>query len=127
MLRLLALAGFVTVGAAVAVEAPVRECSYLEPGNRFLEEDFPGARFSTITKTEKTTIRIKDERDKLVDKFEVKTGESFEFKTEYNDEPTEYKIIAENSDIESEKIFKIKEKQDIKIQIINKTLKGIFF
>jgi len=69
-----------------------------------------------------TTIRIKNQKDKLIDKFEIQTGENFEFQTKYNDEPMEYKIIAKNSDVESEKNFQIKEKQDIKIQIINKTL-----
>jgi hypothetical protein len=68
------------------------------------------------------TIKIKNHEDKLLEKFDIKTDEGFEFPTAYNEPPENYKIIATSSDLESEITFKIKEKQDLDIKVINKTL-----
>lgn len=69
-----------------------------------------------------TEIKIKNSKDKLLDKFDVTTDEEFEFKTVYNQEPGTYLIIAKSQGIENQARFNIIEKKDIKIKIVNNTL-----
>lgn len=68
------------------------------------------------------TIKIKNHKDNLLEKLEIATDEGFEFPTTYNEPPENYKIIATSLDLESEITFKIKEKKEIDIKIVNKTL-----
>ena len=67
-------------------------------------------------------IEIKDNKNKLLDKFEVKTDEEFVFATKYNQEPGTYMILAKTLNLENTARFSIIEKKDIKLQIVNDTL-----
>jgi len=69
-----------------------------------------------------STITVKDSNDKIREKIQVPTGEFFEFPIAFNEFPAEFTILASAGDLTSETIFNIQEKEDIKIQLINRTL-----
>lgn len=69
-----------------------------------------------------TTIKVNTDKGKLLEKLDTATGQSVEFPIAYNEPPAIFKVTASSSGLESESSFKIKEKQDIGIQIINGTL-----
>ncbi len=68
------------------------------------------------------TINIKNQKDKLLEKISINTGETFEIPTNYNENPGEFKILVESIGIDAESSFIIKEKEDIQLNIIEKTL-----
>jgi hypothetical protein len=68
------------------------------------------------------TIKIKDSKDKLKDKIDTTTNETFEFPVLYNEAPQQYKISATSLGLDSETTFNIKEKSNIQVQIVNRTL-----
>ena len=67
-------------------------------------------------------ITIKDERDKILEQSEKPTDEFLEFPIAYNEPPEEWTIFAVSSKITSEITFEIKEKEDVEIQLINRTV-----
>jgi len=69
-----------------------------------------------------SSIKIRNNKDKLLENLEVPTDEFFEYKISSSEPPVEFKLLAENSGLSSESVFKIKEKEDIKIKISNQTL-----
>jgi len=69
-----------------------------------------------------TKITIKNSENKLKEKIEIATEESFEFPTSYKEEPEEYTITAESEGIQNQANFNIKEKSEIQAQIIDRTL-----
>ncbi len=71
---------------------------------------------------ETATIKIQNSDEKLLDKFDVETGETFEFQTEYNSAPQDYTVLAQSAEIKNGAEFKILEKKDIQIQVANRTL-----
>ena len=69
-----------------------------------------------------TIVLIKDVNDDLIEKKELSTDEFFEFPIEAQHPPEELKISASAGGLESNSSFRIGEKFDVDIQIINKTL-----
>ncbi len=69
-----------------------------------------------------TTIKVNTDKGKLLEKLDTATNQLVEFPIAYNEPPAVFKVTASSSGLESESSFKIKEKQDIGIQIMNGTL-----
>lgn len=70
-----------------------------------------------------STITIKDNKGEIREKVvDYPTDEFFEYPILYNEPPKEWKITATSNDFTSELSFKIQEKQDIRVEILNKTL-----
>ena len=69
-----------------------------------------------------TNIIIKNKYDEIVRQTEKSTDEFLEFPIEYNNPPEEWNIIISSNEISNEASFKIKEKEDARIEIINKTV-----
>ncbi len=67
-------------------------------------------------------ITIKDNEDKILEQTEKQTDEFLEFFIPYNKPPQEWKVVAVSNEIITESTFNIKEKRDINIEIINKTI-----
>lgn len=67
-------------------------------------------------------ITLKDGKNKLLDEIEIATDEFFEYPIEYNQAPEEWTITAKSEFLTSESKFSIKEKMDVKVELINKTV-----
>ena len=67
-------------------------------------------------------ITIKTEKDKVLEQSEIAVDEFLEMPIAYNQPPIKWKIIALSNKISSESIVKIAEKEDIKIELLNRTL-----
>jgi hypothetical protein len=67
-------------------------------------------------------VEIRDSNNKLVEKINVQTDEPFEYLTGQSDSPGGFKITASSQEIESETYFIVKEKQDISVEVVNKTV-----
>lgn len=67
-------------------------------------------------------ITIKDKDNKILEQIEKKTDEFLEFPIAYNQKPEEWKVFAVSNKLSGEAYFNIAEKEDVKIEIINKTL-----
>ncbi len=67
-------------------------------------------------------ITIKDENDKILEQIEKPTDEFLGFPIAYNEPPEEWAIVAVSNKLTSETTFRIKEKKDVRVEIINKTL-----
>ncbi len=68
------------------------------------------------------TLKIKNNKDILLQEIEKPTGEVFEFPIPYNEPPSEFKVLANSNGLNSESEFKITEKEEIKVETINKTM-----
>jgi len=68
------------------------------------------------------TIKIKDENNALKEQVEKQTGEFLEFPIAHNEPPAEWTVTADSNLITADSTFTIKEKQEIKLEIINKSL-----
>ncbi len=67
-------------------------------------------------------LTIKNERDKIVEEKEGETDKFIEFWIAKNELPGEWKVISKCQEFDTESVFEIMEKEDISIEIINKTL-----
>jgi len=67
-------------------------------------------------------ITIKNKDDKIIEQVETQTDEFLEFPIVYNEPAEEWIVVAVSNKITSEANFKIKEKEDIKIELINRTV-----
>ena len=67
-------------------------------------------------------ISIKNNDNKVLEQVEMPTDEFLEFPILYNEPPKEWKVFAVSDKLSTEISFKIKEKEDIKVEIINKTI-----
>ncbi len=72
-----------------------------------------------ITSKANITIRKKGE---IIQQSKKTTDEFLEFPIMYNEPPTELTINAISNDIKTEAIAKILEKEDVKVELINKTI-----
>lgn len=70
----------------------------------------------------KVYLTVKNEDDKILEQLEKNTDEFLEFPTLYNEPPVTWKIVAASNKIMSESFFKIKAKEKVKVEIINKTI-----
>src|SRR3989344_4227615 len=67
-------------------------------------------------------ITIKNDKNKIFEQVDKSTDEFLEIPIKYNEPPADWKIFAVSNKLSSESTFKINEKQDIKIELINRTL-----
>jgi len=67
-------------------------------------------------------ITIKNKDDKIMEQTEKQTDEFLEFPIAYNEPSEEWTVVAVSNRITSESNFEIKEKEDIKIELINRTV-----
>ncbi len=67
-------------------------------------------------------ITIKDSTDKIIEQKEINTEEFLEYAIKSNEPPAEWKIFVVSNQLTAEDTFNIKAKEDINIQIINKTI-----
>lgn len=67
-------------------------------------------------------ITIKKETGEILEQTEKATEEILEFPVSYNEEPANWTIVAVSSKLTSETDIIIKEKKDIKVEIINNTV-----
>ncbi|MAG79229.1 hypothetical protein CMI40_02535 [Candidatus Pacearchaeota archaeon] len=65
---------------------------------------------------------IKGKEGIILEQVEKATDEFLEFPIRYNDLPKEWTVIASSDEISNEAMFKIKEKEEINVEIINKTV-----
>jgi len=97
------------------------ESQEVEPGTdlkvKVILHDQTGEKISTSA-----IITVKDKNNKILEQVEIATGEFFEFPIAYNELPAEWTIIGLSNKITGESYFKIIEKQDVKVDIINNTL-----
>jgi len=67
-------------------------------------------------------ITIKDSEDKIFEQVEKDTNDFLEFPISYNQPSEEWKVVAVSNKLTAESSFTIIEKEDVKVEIINKTL-----
>ncbi len=67
-------------------------------------------------------ITVKNSADKILEQREINTGEFLEYPIKSNELPAEWKVFAVSNKMTAEDKFRIKEKEEIKIEIINKTI-----
>jgi hypothetical protein len=67
-------------------------------------------------------ITIKDNKGKIHEQLEMATDEFLEFPIPYNQAPADWVVVAVSNKLTSEAKFTILEKEDVKVEIINKTV-----
>jgi hypothetical protein len=67
-------------------------------------------------------ITIKNSKGKIIEQKEVSTDEFFEYPIEQNEPPLEWEISAESEELSSIMKVNIDEKEDISVELTNKTL-----
>jgi hypothetical protein len=67
-------------------------------------------------------IAINNQEGKLLEQTSKPTNEFLEFPVAYNEAPKEWSVTATSNEITSEANFNIKEKKEIKIELINTTI-----
>lgn len=67
-------------------------------------------------------VTIKDDKNKIIEQFDKETDSYFELPIKYNQAPSQWKIVAVSSKLSTEELFNITEKEDLEINIINKTV-----
>lgn len=67
-------------------------------------------------------ITIKDDRDKIHEQLEMATDEFLEYPIPYNQPPADWVVVAVSNKFTSEARFTILEKEDVMVEIINKTI-----
>ena len=72
--------------------------------------------------TSASFITIKDNKDKIHDQIEMATDEFLDFPIPYNQQPAEWVVVAVSNKLTNEAKFTILEKEDVRVEIINKTV-----
>ena len=67
-------------------------------------------------------ITIKNQDNEIIDQLEEATDQFLEFPIAYNEPAAEWKIVALSNRINAENSFEIIEKEDVEINLINKTI-----
>jgi len=67
-------------------------------------------------------ITVKRKDNTILEQTEKSTDEFLELLVAYNEPPEEWKVVAVSSEFITESTFKIMEKKDVKVEIINNTL-----
>jgi hypothetical protein len=99
----------------------VFENTKVEPGTNVIVKAI--LHDQTGEKIESTTfLTIKDSKNKILEQTDVATDEFIEFKVAYNEPPSFWKVVAVSNKLTSESTFEILEKEDVKIDIVNKTV-----
>jgi hypothetical protein len=94
----------------------------VEPGTsvkaKTVLHDQTGERIESLS-----IITVKNEKDEILEQAEKPTDEYLEYEIEYNEPPKEWVVVAISNKLTAETTFQIKEKKDIKIELLNNTLK----
>src|SRR4030042_1507193 len=67
-------------------------------------------------------LTIKDSADKILEQKEISTDQSLDYFIKPNERPAEWKIFAVSNKLTAEDKFAIKEKEEVNIEIVNKTI-----
>jgi len=67
-------------------------------------------------------ITIKNQDNEIMDQLEEATNQFLEFPIDYNEPAAEWKIVALSNRINAENSFEIIEKEDVEINLINRTI-----
>ncbi len=67
-------------------------------------------------------ITIKNSKNKILEQKEVNIGEFFEYPIKSSEAPSTWNIFVTSNKLTSEAAFKIKEKEAVKIEILNQTI-----
>tara|TARA_Y100000034_G_scaffold41320_2_gene50845 strand:- start:5032 stop:7026 length:1995 start_codon:yes stop_codon:yes gene_type:complete len=67
-------------------------------------------------------IIIENKYDEIVEQVEKPTDEFLEFPIGYNNPPEEWNVIINSDELNNEASFEIKEKENVRVEIINKTV-----
>ncbi|NCN86243.1 hypothetical protein GW932_00250 [archaeon] len=67
-------------------------------------------------------VAIKNEKEEMLQKLEVKTEEQFEYPIKYNEAPGKWVVSVYSEELINRMDFNILEKEEISIDIVNKTL-----
>ncbi len=67
-------------------------------------------------------ITIKNKENIILEQTEKPTDEFLEFPILYKEAPKEWKVVAVSNKLTNEATFRIKEKEEVKIELINKTI-----
>jgi len=70
----------------------------------------------------KAIISIKNGDNKILEQTEKSTDEFLEFPILYNEPPQKWTVVAISTKLSNEVIFKIKEKESVKVDLINNTI-----
>ncbi|MEK6898092.1 MAG: hypothetical protein AABX28_01910 [Nanoarchaeota archaeon] len=93
----------------------------VEPGTNFgvktILHDQTGEKIDSTS-----IITIKDKNNKILEQIEKKTDEFLEFPISYNQKPEEWKVFVVSNKLSREALFNIAEKEEVKVEIINRTL-----
>lgn len=99
----------------------ILENSEIMPGDnlkvRAILHDQTGEAMNAVT-----FITIKNMNDKIYEQKDVQTDETFEYPIKSNEPPEELKVFAISNQMTAESKFRIKEKEKIDVQIVNKTI-----
>ena len=99
----------------------VFENSEVEPGTNLKVKAI--LHDQTGEKIESSAIMtIKNEEDTILEQIEKSTDEFFEFPIVYNELPAEWIVFAVSNKLTGEATLKIKEKESLKVELINKTV-----
>lgn len=97
------------------------ETQEVEPGTNLkvkaILHDQTGENIETVA-----IITIKDHEDKILEQVEKPTDEFLEYEIAYNQPPVEWKVVSVSNKLSTEAVFNILEKQEVKVELINKTL-----
>lgn len=98
------------------------ETQEVEPGTnvkaKTILHDQTGEKIDSLS-----IITIKNQKNDILEQTEKPTDEYLEYEIAYNEPPSEWIIVAISNKLNAENTFKIKEKKDIKIELLNNTLK----
>jgi len=98
----------------------ILENSEIEPGTNLkvktILHDQTGEKIAS-----NTNITLKN-KENILEQTEKATDEFLEFSVQSNEPPANWTIIAVSNDLTTETNCKIKEKEDVKVELINKTL-----
>ncbi len=99
----------------------VFENEEIEPGNNLklktILHDQTGENIETTSE-----IKIKNEDGEIEEKVEKETDKYFEFPIAYNEPPANWTVSAISEELTAEANFKIKEKEQVDVELINKTV-----
>lgn len=99
----------------------VFENSEVNPGENMKVEtilhDQTGEKIDSVV-----VLTVKDEKSKIHEQVEKTTGEFLEFPINYKEPPSEWTVVAISNKLTSQSTFRIVEKEEALIEIINRTI-----
>lgn len=94
----------------------------IEPGTNIkiktVLHDQTGERIESLS-----IITIKNEKNEILEQSEKPTDEYLEYDIAYNEPKNEWTVVAISNKLTTETTFQIKEKKEVKIELLNSTLK----